>query len=637
LIAGLPLAVAFSWAFELTPDGLKREQDVQRDASISAVTAKRLDSVTIVLMVMAMSMLAADWLWFKNPGPPPSSPVAAEQLVTVESSPGEPAIPIPIPIPDRSIAVLPFDNLSADEDNAFFASGVHEDILTYLSRVSDLRVISRTSVLRYADQVVDLRQVAQELGVSHILEGSVRRAGGRVRVTAQLIDASSDQHLWADNFDRDLADIFEIQSSVAQEIVAAIGIRLSADEARSLSRRPTASVEAYDLFLQARQWLNSAQLTDETDVKAQELLEQAIELDPQFALAYALLADAHGGLYWFKDRSPARLAAMKEAIDRAFELQPDLVEARVALAQYYYRGFYDYPSAIEQLEIAVESMPNDSQLHHEIGLTLRRLGRFSESIAAFERASRLDPSSENHLAEMMDTIKDAGHWDTGWRLVDRILTHYPDSGELRARVALFVLEAEADTERAREMLTHDPLNSWYDAAARVDVELWSRNFDQAIAAAEQARDIADQLSDGISDAWIAQFHGYKGDQEAARSAWQVALPKLEAVAASRPDYVWPLLYMGFGYAALDRRQDARESCDRAKTILPLEKDKIHGATVANWCAEVSARIGDRDQALEEIKMLMTVETGLKPLRLARSPEWDFFRDDPRFVALYESQ
>ncbi|MDX1570442.1 MAG: hypothetical protein R3200_08155 [Xanthomonadales bacterium] len=630
LVVGLPLVVAFSWAYEITPEGIKRESEVTREDSITHFTARRLEVITIVLLLGAMGMLAFDWSRTDRKPEPAIGPSA------VQDAGVEPGLPA-IPDSEKSIAVLPFENLSSDAENAGFAGGVHEDILTYLTKVEDLRVISRTSVLGYAGDQVDIRQVGRDLGVSHVLEGSVRRSGNRVRVTAQLIDARTDQHLWAENFDRELEDIFEIQSSVARDIVREIGAQLSPEESSRLSQSPTDSIAAYDLYLQARQILNRSTLaSDDADAEAQRLLEEAVSIDPEFALAYALLARVHGSLYWFIDRTPKRLAAMKEVIDRAFELQPDLAEARVALAQYHYRGSNDYAAALEQLQAARAERPNDASILFDIGLTLRRLGRWRESVRAFSQSRRLDPGNPRPLIEEFVTVRDARFWPLGRELVRVVDRNFPDDRRLSAQIGLLLLEADGPTEAAQRYLAHPPLDDWYDAYARVELALMSRDPKAGLAAIERGHAILELVTLGMPEYYEGIFHAMAGDMESARDAWQAALVGTARTDQEKQNYGWPSLFTALAQARLGNADQARAACERATSILPKEKDQVHGLTFHVECLRVRAMLGERDPAISELETRVGQPQYPSQAWLRFHPEWDFLREDPRFRAIYES-
>lgn len=534
---------------------------------------------------------------------------------------------------ERSIAVLPFQNLSAEAENAFFAAGVHEDVLTYLSRVADLKVISRSSVMQYAAPDKNLRAIAADLGVVYVVEGSVRRAGGRVRVAAQLIDARTDEHLWAENYDRELADVFTIQTAIAQEIVAALKATLSPREARMLASRPTTSVEAYDLFLRARQLIQQLDVTDSSGEPIR-LLEDAIRLDPQFAHAYALLATEHGKQYWFlADRSPARLERMKSAIDRAFALRPDLPEARVALGQYYYRGFYDYPRAVEELEKARLSLPNDSLVQYHLGLAYRRLGEADRSIDSFVQATRLDPANLRAYAESVGTARAFGRADRGVALAEAGLRRFPGDPGIAGEYAFLYLDHFGDTDRARAILdAAEPGPVYWDA--QYYSRLYAHEYRRAAEAALEPS-VFESAARGWGRTQAAQALLHGGfDAEAKKmliEAEKILVAELDKPYAE--NYGWPHLVYALNLALQSRGDEAIASCDRAVRILPFERDQVHGAVFRQECAWVKAMAGRTDEALAEIALYLDHGYAFTRWQLALDPRWDFLRDNPRFREL----
>ncbi len=344
LCLGFPIAVMLAWAYDITPSGIKRTEEMRALA---------------------------------------------------------PAVP------EKSIAVLPFENLSDDRENTFFADGVHDDILSSLARIADLKVISRTSVQQYRTGTRNLREIGEALGVAHVLEGTVRRSGNRVRVNAQLINARTDAHIWAETFDRELTDLFAIQSELAERIVKALQANLSPREMAGLQKPPTSDLEAYDLYVRARDLFRWSGIGDphENGEKALPLLDQALARDPQFALAHYLTSRIHGELFWFGyDKSPARIAKAKEAAETALRLRPDLGEGHLALAFYHYYSTRDYEVAIRELTLAQRALPNESDVASALGVIERRRGRWEESILHLERARQLDPRNISALWNLSETL-----------------------------------------------------------------------------------------------------------------------------------------------------------------------------------------------------------------------------------------
>ena len=374
----------FSWVFELTPQGLKREEDVAPEQSITPQTGRRMDRMIIVVLALALGYFAFDK--FVLAPRREAALVASAGLIESKSV-----------INAKSIAVLPFENLSEEKANAYFTEGVQDEILTYLAKIADLKVISRTSVMQYKSGVArNLREIGQQLGVAHVVEGSVQRAANKVRVNAQLLDARTDAHLWAQTYDRDLADVFAIQSEIAKAIADQLQAKLSPNEKKAIEQPPTTDLAAFDLYSRAKSLLLTAgfSATSEPDVrKAIELLDEAVKRDPSFFDAYCQLAYAHEYLYAVRgsDHTPARLALAEAAVQAATRLRPDAAETHLARAQYLYYGLRDYAGALAELEIARRALPNDPRLFELTGYILRRRGQQEEGLQNLQRAVELDP------------------------------------------------------------------------------------------------------------------------------------------------------------------------------------------------------------------------------------------------------
>jgi TolB-like protein/Tfp pilus assembly protein PilF len=633
LILGFPLVLIFAWAFELTADGLKREKDVDRSESVTPATGRKLDRAIMVVLVLAVVFL----LFERFTG---SSPDSAQP----ETAALAPATAPPVSDPDtgsdtrKVVAVLPFQNLSASEENAFFASGVHEDILTYLSRVSGLRVNSRTSVQQYSGSQLNMKDIAQQLGARYIVEGSVRRAGNQVRVTAQLIDADTDEHLWAENFDRELTDIFAIQTAIAQEIVAALEAELSPHEAKMLSNQPTESIQAYDLFLKARLALQDTEVQSTLDDTAVRLLEQAVEIDPGYAQAWALLAVAHGDYYWYRvDPSITRLERMKQALDRAFELQPDLPEARLALARYYYSGFYDYPKALEQLQILRGLTPNEPLVHFHLGLSLRRLGRYDEAIESLLQATRLDPWYQGAWAEAASTANSSGRQTSALAIAAETERRFPTNPRMVAERAMDRIKLFGDVEGARAILDTLPdSNHYYMWTARSFETTWSRDW-LASEAVMMQEDFINTLVPGWGHVEAARYLVMGGMNETARPLIDEGGRLLTAEVAKphAGNFAWPHAAYAMYLILAGQPEKGLQSCDRGMAIMPLRRDKVHGAAIGWYCAWVIGMAGRREQALDLLDELVEAGWDINDWFLTLSPEWDFLRLEPRFQDLVE--
>src|SRR5437660_2635090 len=379
LAIGFVPAVILSWVFELTPEGLKRDEDVAPEQSVTQRTGRRMDRMIIVVLVLALGYFAFDKFVLAP---------RREAALVAGAAPNESKSVINA----KSIAVLPFENLSSDKENAYFTDGVQDEILTDLAKIADLKVISRTSVMQYKTGIArNLRDVGQQLGVAHLLEGSVQRAANRIRVNAQLIDARNDAHLWAQTYDRDLADVFAIQSEIAKAIADQLQARLSPSEKNAIERPPTADVTAFDLYTRAKNLLLTTGLTTNAPaiyLQAVDLLNQAVARDPSFFQAYCQLAYTHDNLYFLgNDHTPARLALAEAAIQAAFRLRPDAGESHLARAENLYRGYLDYDGALAELEIARRTLPNDPSVFELTAYIVRRQGKQEEALRYFKQAA----------------------------------------------------------------------------------------------------------------------------------------------------------------------------------------------------------------------------------------------------------
>ena len=616
---GFPFALLFAWAYELTPEGLKRTHEVPVEASVTPATGRKLDFMIIGVMAAALIYFISNHDWGGERAEPEQ--VAVSNVV------------------HKSIAVLPFANLSPDEENAFFASGVHEDILTYLSKVQDLRVIARTSVLKYTGAGIDLRDVADELGVAHIVEGSVRRAGNRVRITAQLVDGKTQEHLWAENYDRELTDVFEIQTDVAKEIVAALEANLTEEEQLVLETRPTDSVEAYDLFLKARERLTKGEYTAEMFQDAEPLLVKAVEIDPEFALAWTMLADVHGAAYWYPyDRTDERKQKARDAIDRAMNLQPDLPEAQASLGEFYYRAFSNFERSLEHLEIAHQRMPGNATILRQMGLCQRRLNQWDESVESFEKAIVLDPGDLSITYVLVETLWSMRSWDKANAILDAAIAKYDDDENFRVQQTLIHLDETGDLAPAEELLNElEPIPSFDYSFLKFTVPLGRRDFEGALAAIESQKDVF-SAAPGLVELFRGEIYLGMKDTGVARREFETARQATREAIADRSEddgYIVGPLYSRLSLieAYLGDAESALEAVSRGEKLYPESADSLEGAFQSAVRAKTLAVLGETDAALDEIERLLTIPAGFTRWSLTLDPTWDFMRDNERFVAL----
>ncbi len=546
--------------------------------------------------------------------------------------------------PDKSIAVLPFANLSRDNDNAFFTEGVQDEILTDLARVADLKVISRTSVLPYQSGAPrkNLREISRELGVANILEGSVQRLHNRVRVSAQLIDARTDTHLWAEHFDRDLSDVFAIQSEIAQAIAAQLQARLSPGEREAIETRPTKDVAAYDAYLQGNKLLRAAELTKEEAQlrQAARQLEEATTDDARFFEAWCALSRAHLNLYWFNfDNAPERLALAETAAETARRLRPEAGESHLVEGMVLYMGHHDFPGALAEFQAAAKLLPNSSEAPYWLGLVLRRQGRWAESIRQLERAHELDPRNAFLLTELADTDQYVYRYAAAGQANDAAVALDPHNLDYAYWKAACARWERADLAPTRQWLRLLPADSekWSDTAALVAANLALDDGDYATAAQALARYRPETISDADFiyprtelAGWIA-FLG--GDKEGAKSAFEAARERTEAIVRARPQDAKALLVLARIHAELGLKADAIREGLQASAMLPVSADAIDGPYILRELAGIYAQSGEPDRALETLRSIVGQPAGPSYGHLRLEHEWDPLRREPRFQAL----
>lgn len=551
------------------------------------------------------------------------------------------------PIVQKSIAVLPFENLSEDKENAFFAGGVQDEILTNLAKVADLKVISRTSVMEYKTGAErNLREIAKRLGVSHIVEGSVQRAGGRVRVNAQLIDARTDSHLWAEHYDRDLTDIFAIQSEVAQQIADQLRSKLSPGEKAAIADRPTADLEAYVLYTKAKELESAPSEDTETFLNRQvELLEKATQRDPNFALAYCALAETHVALFSATADpilSRKHLDLAKKAADAAVRVRPDLGEAHRELARYYYYvgiNTGDFDRVRDELAIARRTLPNDSGAIEIAARIDKRQNRWDESLANFEKACELDPRNGEVAYYRRRTLLEMRRYKELEQVVARERTN-GTIGDAWVHLELARAKlAEGDPAAARSLLAQVPMDFVHGEIwnTRFTAALYLHDYDAAsrIIAAVPVK-WADDAFDGSSDWAYGQIARARGDNEKAMAAFAAARKTLDAT--------WQIRFKDQPYfafrqfakfdAGLGRKADAIREARQAVDLMPIAKDSYWGPPQVTNLALVYAWTGERDLALDQLEMVAKIPVGAEEGAtfgdLKFNPCWDSLRGDPRF-------
>jgi len=551
-------------------------------------------------------------------------------------------------VSEKSIAVLPFENLSDDKQNAFFTDGVQDEILTNLAKVADLKVISRTSVMQYKTGTArDLREIGRALGVAHVLEGSVQRIANKVRVNAQLVDARNDAHLWAQSYTRDLADVFGIQSEIAEAIAQQLQARLSPTEKAEIKQAPTKDLVAFDLYLRARQLDDLFNNPDAKNSLLQgiSLLEEAVRRDPKFVRAYCLMCETHLDLYWGGfDHTNERRELARVALQHAEQLQPDAGEVHWMKGLFAYHGFRDYDRALREFELARQLLPNEARIFMNMGAVDRRSGRWQEAETNFRRAVDLDPRNFVVLLEAGSTFAGTHRFAEARKLFQRALGirpndsfatnllgfgYFAESGEPGAWRKELDAVAQQGPEAARSIAFPLLLCSWAQrdrataekAVAMIPTEGVANSFDEASVPREYCVG---------RTAWLF------GDRQLAQTALTAAHGIFTRAVEQQPDYGQAWSYLGLTDAMLGRRDDAIREGKRACEILSYEKDTWTGGIWIGNLAQIYARCGDKDAALEQVEKAARLPAGVTYGELKSDPEWDSLRGDPRFEKILAS-
>ena len=542
------------------------------------------------------------------------------------------------PVQERSkIAVLPFQNLSAEGAQAYFASGLHDELLTQLAKVAALKVISRTSVMGYAGTSKPLKQIASELGVGSVVEGSVQVAGERLRVSVQLIDAATDEHLWAERYDRTLDDAFAIQSEVAQQVVAGVGAALTTTEQLRLAAPPTENAEAYRLYLQGREyWTRPGYLRPNWEV-AQQLYERALVLDPEFALARAALSQVHGAMYWWRyDPSDARAARQRKEAEAALDLQPQLPQAHAAMGLSHYWGHREYRRALEEFSIALKGLPNDAELWWRIGAVHRRVENWKDLFAAFEKAAQLDPRNATLLMDLGNIYNRLHRYPDAVGAFDRALSLAPDLQDAalqRGRTHVLWL---GQLDALRAALTRAPMDADLEVPNRADLLLWERNPRALLMIELNYPDVIEVQDLYIPSAmYSAWAHQLLGDPQAAIASFDSARVRLESALHTLPDDWRVHAAYGMALAGLGRREAALAQAHWLEQSVVYREDAFDRPLLAEDRARILAQAGDHDAALDEIERMLNGPSFLSAHTLRLDPRWDPLREHPRFKALLE--
>jgi TolB-like protein/DNA-binding winged helix-turn-helix (wHTH) protein/Tfp pilus assembly protein PilF len=555
---------------------------------------------------------------------------------------------VPTPIPEKSVAVLPFNNLSDEKQNAYFAAGVQDEITSNLARIADLKVISRTSANLYkSGNPRNSREIGQQLGVAHLLEGSIQRIGNRLRVNAQLIDTRTDTHAWVQTYNRDVSDLFAIQSEIAQAIAGQLGAKISPAERRAIQRAPTGDLTAFDLYTRAKDLSQRAPFSNSGKkdlLEAADLLNRALTRDPAFFLAYCQLAFTHDYLYFFGyDRTPARLALAEAAIQAAFRLRPDAGEAHLARAENLYHGYLDYDGALAELETARASLPNDVRVFELRGYIERRLGHWNKLMRDFERAIDLDPRNlfiQQQIAASYGFLRRYTEAKSGY---DRALAIAGDDVETKVARAHVELDWKGDTRPLHQLV--DSIRATNPVAIPGISDTWlictlaerdAVAAKDAMAASGENNPLnweAVHFNRPFVEGIIARM---TKDDDNARSAFTAARAEQEKIVQAQPNYGPPLVVLGLIDAALGRKEEALREGRRAVELLPVAKDSINGPLMIGYLAMIAAWVGEKDLACERLSAAIGYPGYLSYGELKLLPFWDPLRGEPCFEQIVAS-
>jgi TolB-like protein/Tfp pilus assembly protein PilF len=554
---------------------------------------------------------------------------------------------LPALIPEKSIAVLPFENRSDEKENAYFADGVQNEILTNLAKIKDLWVISRTSVMQYKSEARrNVREIGQQLGVAHLVEGSVQRAGNRVRVTAQLIDARSDSQQWAERYDRDLADVFAIQSEIAKAIADQLKAKLSPQEKERVEEIPTANTEAYVFYLRANQIERNPDTMLEDYKIAEGLFVQAIELDPNFALAHARLASVRAEIFHYYEPTESRRTGGRTEAEAALRLQPNLAEAHFALGQCIYWMDQDYERALEQFELASRLSPSNGDARRLIAAIKRREGKWEEALEAYERVAKLDPQNPNTVREVLFTNTSMRRWPEAAQWGERMRAMAPASLVAKMQSGYVDFWWKGDTHLLKSIVDQVPAGVDPDGgvtASRWDVAMLRRDYSAAKTVLQTSA--ANQLS--YTNAGTTPkifFEGCiylaQGDSVNAQKVFELARPEFEADVKEAPASADRHAVLGWLYAFMGRKDDAIREGQRAVELKPESKDAVDGTLMNGYLALIYARVGENDRAIALIERLLKIPGAVDSADysitindLKYRWEWDPIRNDPRFQKL----
>src|SRR5436190_2997857 len=609
LLIGFPIALILAWAFDVTAQGIRATP------TVSAPGTHRRRNLILLIATGVIVSAASDFFLLPR--------VSASKI-------------------DKSIAVLPFENLSDEKENAYFADGMQDDILTNLSKIGDLKVISRMSVMSYRGAGTrNAREIGKALGVATLLEGSVRRIGNRVRVNVQLINADNDEHIWAEDYDRDLTDVFAIQTDLAQKITSALQAKLSPSEKARLDHQPTQNPDAYLLFIQAHDYASKTDMFRDTSLKAEPLFEQAIKLDPNFALAFAGLSMVESWVYHSSEPIAARREKARLNADEALRLQPDLPEGHLALGFSYYYGDRDYERALAEFDIARRGLPNESQAYLAIGAIQRRQGKWAESNANLEKAATLDPKNTNVLAQLCFSYIAQRNFETADKFLDSAIAASPQAFQLRALKGFMAVLWKGDLGAAEKVFPSTPPESDPEGLitwGRTWILTLERKLPEALQLLERFRGetMFTTTTAPVPKAYVqGLIQLLQGDKTKAQPELEHARIISEKLLREAPEDSARHAKHGLILAGLGQKQEAIAEGKRAVELLPESEDALDGPQATANLAEIYAWTGEFDEAFRLLDHLFAVPSNVTVPMLKLDPGWDPLRQDPRYQALID--
>ena len=629
ILFGFPVALVFSWAFEITPEGIKREKDVPPHESITPQTGRKLVVLTTIVAVIAAGLFAYQLTRSRSTDTASSGSTSSRSDAAASGA-----------IPEKSIAVLPFDNLSDEKSNAYFAEGIQDEILTRLSKIAALKVISRSSTQKYKSAPDNLREVGRQLGVANLLEGSVQKIANAVHVNVQLIRAATDEHLWAESYNRKLDDVFGVEGEVASTIADQLNAKLTGAEQKAVSDKPTQNTAAYDAYLRGLSIEHSEYSYDAYQRAARNYVE-AVELDPKFALAWARLGVIRSFLYFNGIESTVNTPnAVKEAADRAMALAPQAGESWIAQGAYRYRILRDFESAVAAYNEALKRLPNSTFVYQNLAAVQRRLGRWQEAEASYKKAMELDPRD----AGLLNTLGNEFYtylrrFDDARAVLDRALEIAPDSETAHTNKAT-LLQNEGRLQDAAKEIALIPPNSTdvWAVNAMVAQAVYERRYSDAIKIIERELSSlpAGQPLDFFGEFYLVQLgfcQEWSGRPDEARGAFNRALqatkPTPDTVIA--PDANGKSNILALIYAGLGEKEKALQQAQQS--VKDYATDAVAKPASEVTLAQIQARFGDSNSAIAAIPHLLEVPAGLTIANLKVDPFWDPLRKDPRFAKI----